>query len=61
VANDLVGAKTKEGATVEKREFRPVRVYKGSDKSEGAKLWCLKAERDGVCTGCGGRRVATHA
>lgn len=37
---------------------KPVRVYKDDSKTEGAKLWCLKDERDGVCTGCGGKRVA---
>jgi hypothetical protein len=44
--------------TSEKEGARPVRVYKGSDKSESAKLWCLKVEKDGMCTGCGGKRVA---
>jgi hypothetical protein len=37
-----------------------VRVYKGSDEVEGAKLWCLKEERNGVCLGCGGKRVAAR-
>lgn len=41
----------------ESGKSKPVRVYKGSEKSEGAKLWCLKGEKDGLCTGCGGKRV----
>lgn len=45
----------------ENPKSRPVVVYKGSDKTEGAKLWALKGEKDGVCTGCGGRRVASRS
>lgn len=33
-----------------------MRVYKGGEKSEGAKLWRLKGEKDGLCVGCGGER-----
>lgn len=40
----------------EQGKSKPVKVYKGGDKSEGAKLWSLKVEKDGLCTGCGGKR-----
>jgi hypothetical protein len=46
---------------VEKGKMKPVRVLKEDGKSEGAKLWCLKVEKDGVCTGCGGKRVAVRS
>jgi hypothetical protein len=44
---------------VEKGKSRPVVVYTGSDRAEGAKLWTLKGEKNGVCTGCGGKRVVS--
>lgn len=52
-----------EGAdgVAEKGKSGPVMVYKGSDKTEGAKLWALKGEKYGVCTGCGGKRVALRS
>ena len=46
---------------VEKGKERALRVLKEDGKSEGAKLWSLKAEKDGVCTGCGGKRVAARS
>ncbi|KAF9701126.1 hypothetical protein EKO04_000596 [Ascochyta lentis] len=45
----------------EKKDAKPVRVYKGNDESEGAKLWCLKVEKDGLCTGCGGKRIPARS
>ena len=42
----------------EKGKSRPVVVYTGSDRTEGAKLWALKGEKDGICMGCGGKRIA---
>lgn len=42
----------------EKGKSRPVVVYAGSNKTEEAKLWALKSEKDGICTGCGGKRAA---
>lgn len=48
-------------SVIEKGKSRPVRVLKGDGQSEGAKLWSLKAEKDGMCTGCGGKRVAARS
>ncbi|KAJ8108529.1 hypothetical protein OPT61_g8112 [Boeremia exigua] len=42
----------------EKDKSSSIRVFKGAATTDGAKLWCLKDERDGVCLGCGGKRVA---
>lgn len=46
---------------IEKGKSKPVTVYKGNEKSEGARLWSLKVEKDGLCTGCGGKRVAARS
>lgn len=52
---------TNANNVVEKGKTRPVRVLKEDGKSESAKLWCLKVEKDGICTGCGGKRVAARS
>lgn len=40
---------------------KPIKVYKGGEKSEEAKLWSLKVEKDGLCTGCGGKRTVERS
>lgn len=45
----------------EKQKSRPVIVFTGSNKTEGVKLWALKGEKDGVCTGCDGKRNAPQS
>ncbi|KAF3053423.1 hypothetical protein E8E11_005298 [Didymella keratinophila] len=45
----------------EKGKSRPVLVYTGNDRTEGAKLWALKGAKDGICMGCGGRRSAPQS
>ena len=49
--------KTIADEVIEQGKPKPIKVYKGCEKSEGAKLWSLKAEKDGLCTGCGGKRI----
>jgi hypothetical protein len=46
---------------IEQGKSKPVKVYRGGEKSEGAKLWSLKVEKDGLCTGCGGKRTVERS
>ncbi|KAJ4987302.1 hypothetical protein SVAN01_07172 [Stagonosporopsis vannaccii] len=59
--NEVERWHTPEPESVHEQEHgksKPVRVYKGDARTEGAKLWCLKGEKDGLCMGCGGKRIA---
>lgn len=46
---------------IEQGKPKPIKVYKGGEKSEVAKLWSLKVEKDGLCTGCGGKRTVERS
>jgi hypothetical protein len=46
---------------IEQGKSKPIKVYKGGEKSEEAKLWSLKVEKDGLCTGCGGKRTVERS
>lgn len=46
---------------IEQGKPKPIKVYKGGEKSEEVKLWSLKVEKDGLCTGCGGKRTVERS
>lgn len=46
---------------IEQGKPKPIKVYKGGEKSDEAKLWSLKVEKDGLCTGCGGKRTVERS